>query len=77
MLKASLKGRPSVYRIRQIETPMETQAIRSQIEAATPMAPLPSKPIKAARRSTIPMTQSQADTASRRFLKTQRGMLRD
>jgi hypothetical protein len=43
MLKASLKGRPSVYRIRQIETPMETQAIRSQIEAATPMAPLPSK----------------------------------
>jgi hypothetical protein len=43
MLKASLKGRPSVYRIRQIETPMETQAIRSQIEAATPMAPVPSK----------------------------------
>jgi hypothetical protein len=40
----------SVYRIRQIErwqehevTPMETQAIRSQIEAATPMAPVPSK----------------------------------
>jgi hypothetical protein len=39
-------------RKRQV-TPMETQPIRSQIEAATPMAS-PSKPSKAARRSTPP-----------------------
>jgi hypothetical protein len=46
-------------------TPMETQPIRSQIEAATPMAPAPPKPSKASRRSTPPITQSQADTARR------------
>ena len=56
-------------------TPMETQPIRSQIEAATPMVPAPSKPSKAARRSTPPI--SQAETARRRSLKKQRGMLRD
>jgi hypothetical protein len=56
---------------------METQAIRSQIEAATPMAPVPSKPSKAARRSTTRMTQSQADAARKRSLKKQRSMLRD
>jgi hypothetical protein len=56
-------------------TPMETQPIRSQIEAETPMAP--SKPSKPSRRSTPPITQSQADTARRHSLKKQRGMLRD
>jgi hypothetical protein len=57
--------------------PMETQPIRRQIEAATPMALAPPKPSKTARRSTPPITQGQADTARRRSLKKQRGMLRD
>jgi hypothetical protein len=55
--------------------PMETRPIRSQIEAATPMAPAPSKPTKAVRRSTPPITQSQAAAARRRSLKKQRSML--
>jgi hypothetical protein len=58
-------------------TPMETQPVRSQIEAATPMAPAPSNLSKAARRSTPPITQSQAATARGRSLKKQRSMLRD
>jgi hypothetical protein len=56
-------------------TPMETQPIRGQIEAATPMRPAPSKPTKAVRRSTPPITQSQAVAARKRSLKKQRSML--
>jgi hypothetical protein len=40
-------------------TPMETQPIRGQSEAATPMAPAPSKPSRAARRSTPPIRQAK------------------
>jgi hypothetical protein len=58
-------------------TPMVTQPIHGEIEAAKPMASAPSKPGKAARRSTPPITQSQAATARRRSLKMQRSMLRD
>jgi hypothetical protein len=58
-------------------TPMETQPIRSQSETATPMAPAPSEPSKAAGRSTPPITRCQANTSRRRSLKKQRGMLRD
>jgi hypothetical protein len=58
-------------------TPMETQPIRSEVEAATPTTTAPSKPSKAGQRSTPSITPSQAETARRHSLKKQRGMLRD
>jgi hypothetical protein len=58
-------------------TPMETQPIHRQIEAATPIATIMSNPSKAARRAKPAITQSQADTARKRSLKKQRSMLRN